>query len=473
MDTIDNKYKRWHDRLIAKRRATPATGHVEAHHILPRSLGGNDNPDNMVDLTPREHVAVHCMLTRFTIGIARQKMASAVCFMLNRKSKKTLRIRLWREYDKAKRERSCMMSEIMTRRWADPEARRKQSEVGKLRWKCTNRRRNASAAGKRTMSDPAQRRKVSEVHKGRRRPPETGRKISAANIGKKVSSETRAKISAANKLRPPPSIETRRKQSEAVKLALAAPEVRRKLRESRLGKKASPETCAKISAVKKGLKHSAAARAKMSAAAKRRMADPNVRRNLSELNKGKNMSAETRAKISAATKRALADPEIKRKHSEGVRRAQADPEYRRKQSEARKRRLPDSAETRRNKSEAAKRREAAKRHSIYQTLRHFVENGIAPEEIAKNCGPQANRVLISIDGEVAGEDFCHVATKVRANDGRNFNPKHFFSSNDELVRFEGRTYAFSNQWGAANWEKAMLNLCEAFPDQDIVFVPTE
>jgi ssDNA-binding Zn-finger/Zn-ribbon topoisomerase 1 len=34
----------------------------ENHHIIPRSLGGKDTPDNLVSLTPREHFIAHFLL---------------------------------------------------------------------------------------------------------------------------------------------------------------------------------------------------------------------------------------------------------------------------------------------------------------------------------------------------------------------------------------------------------------------------
>jgi len=114
-----------------------------------------------------------------------------------------------------------------------------------------------------------------------------------------------------------------------------------------------------------------------------------------------------------------------------------------------------------------------KRHAIYQTFRHLVENGIAPEKIAQHCGPRTNRALVSVDGEVTSEDFYRLANEIRAQEGRNFDPKRFFSDEKELVYFGGRTYAFSSQWGGSDWMQAMTNLREAFPDQGIEFAPSE
>ena len=38
--------------------------YTEVHHILPRCLGGTDDPDNLVILTYREHYLAHWLLTK-------------------------------------------------------------------------------------------------------------------------------------------------------------------------------------------------------------------------------------------------------------------------------------------------------------------------------------------------------------------------------------------------------------------------
>lgn len=114
-----------------------------------------------------------------------------------------------------------------------------------------------------------------------------------------------------------------------------------------------------------------------------------------------------------------------------------------------------------------------KRHAIYQVFRYLVENGIEPEQVAKSCGPRANRVLVSVDGEVASDEFRRLAKEARARDGRNFDPGRFFCDDGELLHFGGRTYAFVNQWGGRGFDEAMANLRDAFSDKEIAFGPSE
>ena len=61
-------YKKIYDTIIEKRKEKPFVGYTECHHILPRCLGGNDDNDdndNLVDLSAREHFICHLLLTKF------------------------------------------------------------------------------------------------------------------------------------------------------------------------------------------------------------------------------------------------------------------------------------------------------------------------------------------------------------------------------------------------------------------------
>lgn len=80
MDFIDNKYHRIYKCLCARAlgRILPRGTYTERHHIIPRSLGGPDQHENLVDLTAKEHYIAHMCLVRCTQGQAQQKMRMAV-----------------------------------------------------------------------------------------------------------------------------------------------------------------------------------------------------------------------------------------------------------------------------------------------------------------------------------------------------------------------------------------------------------
>jgi hypothetical protein len=83
---INNKYKTWHDNIIAKGKNRVLDCYKEKHHILPRCLGGKDNKENIVELTAKEHFIVHMLLCKFTEGFAKRKMYfafNAMCSFKN------------------------------------------------------------------------------------------------------------------------------------------------------------------------------------------------------------------------------------------------------------------------------------------------------------------------------------------------------------------------------------------------------
>lgn len=111
----------------------------------------------------------------------------------------------------------------------------------------------------------------------------------------------------------------------------------------------------------------------------------------------------------------------------------------------------------------------SKRWALLRTFRYLVGCGISPEIVAKHCGPRANRALISVVGEVGYDDFVRLATAARAESGKRFDPDRYFCGVNELMHVDGRTYAFSSQWGGGDWQEAMANLRDSFPDQEISF----
>lgn len=76
---IKNKYNKWYFNIIdrAKSRTLANDDYVEKHHIIPKSLGGSNNADNLVCLTAKEHFICHLLLTKMTAGVARTKMVYA------------------------------------------------------------------------------------------------------------------------------------------------------------------------------------------------------------------------------------------------------------------------------------------------------------------------------------------------------------------------------------------------------------
>ena len=80
---INNKYTTWYNSLINKAKDRTITGYTEKHHIVPSSLGGTNDNNNIVKLTAREHFVCHLLLTKMTTGNARYKMNFALHMLSN------------------------------------------------------------------------------------------------------------------------------------------------------------------------------------------------------------------------------------------------------------------------------------------------------------------------------------------------------------------------------------------------------
>jgi hypothetical protein len=168
-----DKYTRWYNQIVDRARFRITEEYTETHHIQPRSLGGADTPDNLVELTAREHFICHWLLVKMIRGEDHYKMLNALRMMRAEKhgqqryeTKITARV-----YESIKKEYAELQSIL-------------RSGEGN------------GFYGK-THTEEA-RRRISEANKGRVQPPEEKAKQIAAITGRKrapFSEEWRARLS--------------------------------------------------------------------------------------------------------------------------------------------------------------------------------------------------------------------------------------------------------------------------------------
>lgn len=114
-----------------------------------------------------------------------------------------------------------------------------------------------------------------------------------------------------------------------------------------------------------------------------------------------------------------------------------------------------------------------KRNAIYHTCRSLVNCGVDPEEIGRLLNPRRpDRIWRTVAGEVGSEQFVILAAEQSASRGSEFDPRRWFLGEDFLVKFDGKTHAFSNQWGGDRWESCMNKLKEKYATFDIGFWPS-
>jgi hypothetical protein len=87
---IPNRYTRIYYSVIerAQSRILPKDSYREKHHIVPRCMGGTDDPTNIVELTFKEHVFCHKLLVRMTEGPIRGRLAFASVLMAGKAGNK-------------------------------------------------------------------------------------------------------------------------------------------------------------------------------------------------------------------------------------------------------------------------------------------------------------------------------------------------------------------------------------------------
>ena len=159
-------YQKHYTALIERARARPPAGYVEKHHVIPRCMGGTDEPANLVPLTPEEHFVAHQLLVRM------------------HPEKKGLAIAVWRMTFGKHHENSKRYG------WL----RRKHAEaIGEVIGKYWRGR-------KRKEFSPEHRAKIGATQLGKKRgehSQEHKRKLSEAHTGKKLTDEHKAKLSIA------------------------------------------------------------------------------------------------------------------------------------------------------------------------------------------------------------------------------------------------------------------------------------
>jgi hypothetical protein len=220
-----NKYEKWYAAITKRGQNRLTESYTESHHIVPRSLGGNNLPKNITKLTAREHFICHWLLTKIhREGEAHWKMLNAIRIMrAENKNQQRYSNRITaRVYSNLKEEYARLQSEKMMGENNPMYGRPVSEEVRQGR--------SERASGDK---NPAKR-------------PGVGAKISKAKTGvtrKPFSAEWKAKLAASNTKERNGMYGKTHKEST---LEL--------MRQKALGRKQSPETIAKKAAAVKGTK---------------------------------------------------------------------------------------------------------------------------------------------------------------------------------------------------------------------------
>jgi hypothetical protein len=112
---LQNKYTRIYNLIVERAKHRILDSYYEKHHIIPQSLGGTNEKENIVHLTAREHFICHLLLTRMTNGTNRSKMYQAAWMMASCFGKNQERYKINnRLYEKLKIEMSSIKKSMTT-----------------------------------------------------------------------------------------------------------------------------------------------------------------------------------------------------------------------------------------------------------------------------------------------------------------------------------------------------------------------
>ena len=75
---LTNKYSKTYFAITSNAKQRITEGYTELHHIIPQSMGGSNDKENLVELTAREHFICHWLLVKMTEGDDRSKMLYAL-----------------------------------------------------------------------------------------------------------------------------------------------------------------------------------------------------------------------------------------------------------------------------------------------------------------------------------------------------------------------------------------------------------
>ena len=195
-------YLRHYNALIDRARARTMAGYVERHHVVPRCMGGSDDPSNLVCFTPEEHFVAHQLLVK--IHPSENGLAHAAWIMACGKYRKTNKRYGWLRRKHAE-SISKRLKGIKRGPFSEDHVRKlSKAKIGKT-LSDEQKQKIRESVGAYARTDVA-RQKTSAVHSGKKRSSETRSKISKALAGKQKSAEHVAKFAAAQRGKPQPVV---------------------------------------------------------------------------------------------------------------------------------------------------------------------------------------------------------------------------------------------------------------------------
>lgn len=167
--------------------------YYERHHIVPKSCGGGNETENLIDLYAREHFIAHRLLALENPD--NDKLVYAWWCMSTVTNERTHeRYQLTEEeYEEVKKALSITRSEATKKRFESEEERNKQREIQKKRFEDPIERAKSGEYTKKQYENPERRKKQSETMREKYKNPEMRKKTGDASRKMWESPEYRQK----------------------------------------------------------------------------------------------------------------------------------------------------------------------------------------------------------------------------------------------------------------------------------------
>lgn len=136
---LENKYSKWYFNIINNAKSRTPDGYTEKHHIIPKSLNGNNDNSNIIKLTAKEHFVCHVLLTKMVEGRNKSKMYFALKMMTIKTNKHRRDYKVTSKlYEYLKILHSALIKEM----WEDPILKSKMSLRFRKQWTDDNYKNN-------------------------------------------------------------------------------------------------------------------------------------------------------------------------------------------------------------------------------------------------------------------------------------------------------------------------------------------
>ena len=117
-------YQRHYDLLVEKARSRVKPKIFEKHHVIPKCLGGSDEKENLICLTPSEHFVAHLLLAKIFNKRELWYAVRLMCVSNPHQARPTNKLYGWVR-------RKCIEAQVGSKRSAETRKKQSLARIGK------------------------------------------------------------------------------------------------------------------------------------------------------------------------------------------------------------------------------------------------------------------------------------------------------------------------------------------------------